>query len=115
MGLRFRKSIKLTPGLRLNVGKRSVGMSVGKRGARYSINSRGQQTRSVGIPGSGLSYRTTKTVRRGSARHGAWSTVLALVVLAVLLGPTAAKIIGSVIGVGLIAVAVLWIARSARR
>jgi hypothetical protein len=32
-------------------------MSLGTRGARYSINSDGRRTRSVGIPGSGLSWR----------------------------------------------------------
>jgi hypothetical protein len=56
--LRFRKSIKIAPGLRLNVNKKSVGLSAGVRGARYSVNSSGRRTRSVGIPGTGLSYRS---------------------------------------------------------
>ena len=29
MGLRFRKSVKIAPGVRLNVGSKSVGISVG--------------------------------------------------------------------------------------
>ena len=29
MGLRFRKSIKLAPGVKLNIGKKSSGISVG--------------------------------------------------------------------------------------
>jgi hypothetical protein len=34
MPLGFRESVRLTPGLRLNLGKRSAGFSVGQRGAR---------------------------------------------------------------------------------
>ena len=51
MGLRLRKSIKLGGGAKLNIGKKSVGMSVGGKGARYSVNSSGRRTKSVGIPG----------------------------------------------------------------
>lgn len=56
MGLRFRKSIKIGGGAKLNINKKSVGMSVGGKGARYSVNSSGRRTKSVGIPGTGLSY-----------------------------------------------------------
>ncbi|WP_251550688.1 DUF4236 domain-containing protein [Neobacillus muris] len=59
MGLRFRKSIKIAPGIRMNVGKRGVGVSFGGPGLRYSIHSSGRKTTTVGIPGSGLSYSTT--------------------------------------------------------
>jgi hypothetical protein len=61
---RFRRSVRLAPGLRLNFNKRSVGISAGVRGARYSINSDGRRTRSVGIPGTGLSYRSQSGARR---------------------------------------------------
>lgn len=63
--LRFRRSVKIAPGVRLNVNKRSLGVSLGARGARYSINSGGRRTRSVGIPGTGLSYRSQTAARRG--------------------------------------------------
>ncbi|WP_042455502.1 DUF4236 domain-containing protein [Neobacillus dielmonensis] len=59
MGLRFRKSFKIAPGIRMNVGKSGVGVSFGGHGLRYSINSSGRRTTTVGIPGSGLSYSTT--------------------------------------------------------
>jgi hypothetical protein len=62
--LRFRRSFKLAPGIRLNVSKRTLGLSAGIRGARYSINSEGRRTRSVGVPGSGLSYRSETPRRR---------------------------------------------------
>jgi len=56
MGLRFRKSVKLGGGIRLNVSKSGLGLSAGTRGARYSVHSSGRRTASVGIPGTGLGY-----------------------------------------------------------
>lgn len=56
MGFRFRRSVKIAPGVKLNIGKKSVGISVGTRGARVSANSQGHRTASAGIPGTGVSY-----------------------------------------------------------
>jgi len=56
MSLRFRKSIRLAPGLRLNVSKSGVGVSVGPRGASIGFGQRGTYA-NVGIPGTGLSVR----------------------------------------------------------
>lgn len=72
MGLRFRKSIKIGNGAKLNINKKSVGFSVGGKGARYSVNSSGRRTKSVGIPGTGLSYVSTSGGRKSSSRssHG---------------------------------------------
>lgn len=69
MGLRFRKSIKLAPGVRVNLGKKSASVSVGGKGARYTVSSTGRRTSSVGIPGTGLSYVKTHTAgkKQGSA------------------------------------------------
>ena len=63
MSLRFRKSFKVAPGVRVNVGKRGVGVSVGGRGLRYSVNSSGRRTSTVGLPGTGLSYSSTSSSR----------------------------------------------------
>lgn len=68
MGLRFRKSIKLGNSTKLNIGKKSVGMSVGGKGARYTVNSSGRRTKSFGIPGTGLSYVSTSGGRKSSSR-----------------------------------------------
>jgi tetratricopeptide (TPR) repeat protein len=54
MGLRFRRSMTLIPGVRLNFNKNSIGISAGGPGGRVSINSNGRVTTSAGIPGSGL-------------------------------------------------------------
>src|ERR1700720_1997362 len=55
MGFRFHRSIKLFPGLRLNVGKRGISASIGVRGAHVTFGKTGTRT-TVGLPGSGLSY-----------------------------------------------------------
>lgn len=72
MGLRFRKSIKIGKNAKLNINKKSVGMSVGGKGARYTVNSSRRRTKSVGIPGTGLSYVSTSGSRKSSSRssHG---------------------------------------------
>lgn len=56
MGLRFRKSIKIAPGLKLNLNKKSVSLTAGTKGAHFTVNSKGKKTASAGIPGTGLSY-----------------------------------------------------------
>lgn len=58
MGLRFRKSVKIIPGVRLNFGLRSASLSFGGRGLTYNLGSRGSRV-TVGIPGSGLSYSSS--------------------------------------------------------
>ena len=52
---RFRRSIKILPGVRWNIGKKSTSLSIGPRGAHYTVGTAGSRT-TVGIPGTGLSY-----------------------------------------------------------
>lgn len=60
MGFRFRRSIGLGKGVRLNIGKKGISsVSVGKRGIGVSIGKKGPTGR-VGIPGTGMSYRTKR-------------------------------------------------------
>ena len=66
MGFRFRNSIKIAPGLRLNIGKTAMGLSIGRRGASLSVGTRGVYS-NVGIPGTGMSYRTRLDGGRGRA------------------------------------------------
>ncbi|MGI6347614.1 MAG: DUF4236 domain-containing protein [Patescibacteria group bacterium] len=53
MGIRFRKGVSLAKGVRLNIGKGTLGLSAGIKGARVGVGSRGVYT-SAGVPGSGL-------------------------------------------------------------
>ena len=57
MGLRFRKSFKLFPGVRLNFSGGGISTTIGIRGASVNLGKRGAHL-NVGVPGSGLSYRT---------------------------------------------------------
>ena len=68
MGLRFRKSFKIAPGVRLNVGRKSAGISLGTKGARVSINTKGRKTTTVGIPGTGVSYSSSTNITTKSKR-----------------------------------------------
>lgn len=65
MGLRFRKSLKILPGVRLNFSKSGVSTSVGGPGATVNFGPKGTR-HTVGIPGSGISYSAFKPKgRRG--------------------------------------------------
>ena len=57
MGFRFRKSVKILPGVKLNLSKAGISTSVGKRGATVNFSKRGTRA-TVGIPGTGISYST---------------------------------------------------------
>lgn len=54
MSINFRKSIKILPGVKINIGKKGISTSVGVRGAHVTVGKRGTRA-TVGIPGSGLS------------------------------------------------------------
>lgn len=71
MGFRFKKSVSLGKGVKLNFNKKSVGVSFGTKGARYSVNSNGRKTTSVGIPGTGLYYTQTSgnTTHKNQTTH----------------------------------------------
>jgi len=71
MGFRFRKSIKIGPGVRLNVGKKSMGLSVGTRGFRHSVSTSGRRTTTMGVPGTGLSHVQTSSSAKTSTRSRA--------------------------------------------
>ena len=66
MGLRFRKSVKIAPGVKVNFNKKSVGITAGVKGAHVTVNSKGRKTTSVGIPGTGLSYVETSKIGKPS-------------------------------------------------
>lgn len=57
MALRFRKSIKLAPGIRMNLSGSGASWTLGPRGASIGIGKRGTFL-NTGIPGTGLSSRT---------------------------------------------------------
>lgn len=56
---RLRRSIRLLPGVRLNLGKRSASVSIGGRGAHVTLGGPQSARTTLGIPGTGLSYTET--------------------------------------------------------
>jgi hypothetical protein len=57
MAFRFRRSMKIAPGVRLNIGKKGGSFTVGGRGASVNFGRKGVHS-NMGIPGTGLSYRS---------------------------------------------------------
>ena len=57
--MRFQKSVKVMPGVRLNLSKSGVSTSIGGRGATVNVGKRGVRS-TVGIPGTGLSWSSQK-------------------------------------------------------
>lgn len=74
MGWRFRKSVTLMPGVRMNFGLHGPSISVGGKGFRTTYGSNGRVTRSIGIPGTGISYVTTSNSRPRQAPSGRTSS-----------------------------------------
>lgn len=68
MGFRFRRTLKILPGVRLNLTHRSASVRLGPRGAGYTISSTGRHTVSAGIPGTGISYQETFTPGSGTQK-----------------------------------------------
>ena len=60
-GFKFRKRVKLLPGVWLNLSKTGVSTSVGTKG--LTVNLKGNKARTtVSAPGTGLSYSTAEDV-----------------------------------------------------
>ena len=58
---RFRKTFSILPGVRINLSKTGVSSSIGGHGATVNVGKNGPMV-TLGIPGTGLSYRTPISV-----------------------------------------------------
>ncbi|MGE6367215.1 DUF4236 domain-containing protein [Bacillus paramycoides] len=65
MGFKFRKSIKVAPGVKVNLSRKGVGVSAGVKGARVSTGPSGTRI-TTSIPGSGLSYEHRVGSKKGN-------------------------------------------------
>lgn len=68
MGWRFRRSIRLFPGLRLNLSKSGVSMTAGIRGLSVTTGKRGTYM-NAGLPGTGLYSRQRIGAVSNTCRH----------------------------------------------
>lgn len=70
MGFRYRKSINLGGGFRINLSKSGVGYSWGTKGYRITKTAGGKTRRTYSIPGTGLSYVSETGQNRNRQRNG---------------------------------------------
>src|SRR5262249_40877003 len=79
MAFRYRNSIRLGKGLRINLSKSGASLSFGRPGATVNLSERGIRS-TVGLPGTGISYSETTPWRRSpiSRRFRNASLVIAL-------------------------------------
>lgn len=78
MGLRFRKSISLGKGARVNLSKSGIGYSFGTKGARITKRARGGWSGSVGIPGTGVYYTKSLSTKHSSSSYAGGGFLSAL-------------------------------------
>ena len=77
MGLRYRKSINLGGGFRINISKSGIGYSWGVKGYRITKTAKGRTRTTASIPGTGISYvHETGRRRKGKAVHTAQVPVI---------------------------------------
>lgn len=58
MAFRFQRRIRIVPGVPLNLSKSGIGACVGRTGLRVGMDAKQRKYLSLGLPGTGLSYRT---------------------------------------------------------
>lgn len=68
MPLRFRKSVKIAPGVKVNFNKKSTSISVGGKHVGITANSHRGVTGRISAPGTGLTYTTKLTGSSRSSR-----------------------------------------------
>jgi Protein of unknown function (DUF4236)/Bacterial SH3 domain len=69
MGFRFRKSVKILPGVRLNFGKKGcTSTTIGGKFFKTNVSNRGVK-HTFSVPGTGVSYQT-KTYKNAPANYG---------------------------------------------
>ena len=99
MGIRFRKSVKLGSGTRLNLSKSGVGFSFGAKGMRISKKADGGTRSTLSVPGTGISYvsetnGTSQSTSDAGTGHtgkernpkGTGKTIIASLVLMMMVG-----------------------------
>lgn len=82
MGFRFRKYIRLAPGLKINISKSGVSATLGGKGAAVNVGKGGVRA-TVGLPGSGMSYTTKSLPLPGGDAKKAegWAKLLLIIAI----------------------------------
>lgn len=64
MGFRFRKSLNLGGGFRINFSKSGIGYSWGVKGYRVTKTAKGTVRQTLSIPGTGISYVEEQSLKK---------------------------------------------------
>ncbi len=70
MGFRYRKSIRLGGGFRINISGSGVGYSWGVPGYRITKTANGKIRQTASIPGTGISYSTEESIHKSAPNSG---------------------------------------------
>lgn len=80
MGFRFRRTIKILPGIKINISKSGFSTSIGGPGATVNVK-RGRKTKTtLGIPGTGISHTSYSGGSDKNPEKTDWGGVLIFVV-----------------------------------
>ncbi len=69
MGLGFRQRIKILPGVHLNLSANGVSISLGVPGATVNLSPKRGARLALGIPGTGITYRTSLNPQINQSQH----------------------------------------------
>lgn len=124
MAMRFRRSTKIAPGVKVNLSKKNVGVTVGTKGAHYSVNSSGQKTTTVGVPGTGVSFVDVSSKKGGGSAQvtaeprpvskGVYIAMLIVAIIAAIALGLPILTISPVVGVIVLAAAVFFIVKAVK-
>lgn len=64
MEFRFRKSINLGHGVRVNISKSGIGYSIGSPGLRVTKTAKGRIRTTASVPGTGISYASETLTKK---------------------------------------------------
>lgn len=88
MALRIRKSIKIAPGVKINLSKSGISTSLGGKGSAVNLGKRGARV-TTSIPGAGISssklYGTGKRAAQPAVSTPLWAHVVAWLIVAAVL------------------------------
>ena len=68
MGIRFRKRIKILPGVNLNLSKSGISTTIGVKGASVNIGKNGVYG-NAGIPGTGIYMRERLSAKKKQSQY----------------------------------------------
>ncbi len=91
MAIRFRRTVRIAPGLKLNIGKKSASVRIGGKSAGYTIGTSGR-TASASIPGTGLGASSRKRQGKGGGVvMAALGIIVSIVVVLAVLAMVASR------------------------